>query len=33
MKKMTYGHLKKMTFPEFIYLINQAYRFLSVIIT
>jgi Ca2+-binding EF-hand superfamily protein len=30
MGKMSYGHLKKMTFNEYVYLINQAYKFLSV---
>jgi Ca2+-binding EF-hand superfamily protein len=33
MGKMKYGSIKKMTFPEFLYLINQAYKFLNVTIS
>jgi hypothetical protein len=31
--KITYGAQKKMTLPEFIFLINKAYSFLNVSIT
>ena len=30
---MTFGPEREMTFPEFIYLINQAYKFVSVSIS
>ncbi len=30
---MSYWHLKKMTFNEYVYLINQAYKFLSVLVS